>query len=33
VQTGKKKLALFQTLRKEMAVKAKADGNADVPNL
>jgi len=32
-QSSKKNLALFQTLRKEMAVKAKAVGKADVPNL
>ncbi|QCE10784.1 hypothetical protein DEO72_LG10g2016 [Vigna unguiculata] len=32
-QSGKKNLALFQTLRKEMAAKAKAAGKADVPNL
>ncbi|QCD78591.1 hypothetical protein DEO72_LG1g2227 [Vigna unguiculata] len=32
-QSGKKNLALFQTLRKEMAAKAKAVGKADVPNL
>jgi len=32
-QSGKKNLALFQTLRKEMATKAKAAGKADVPNL
>ncbi|QCD99468.1 hypothetical protein DEO72_LG7g750 [Vigna unguiculata] len=33
VQSGKKNLALFQSLRKEMAAKAKAAGKADVPNL
>ncbi|QCD94350.1 hypothetical protein DEO72_LG5g2433 [Vigna unguiculata] len=32
-QSSKKNLALFQTLRKEMAAKAKAAGKADVPNL
>ena len=32
-QSGKKNLALFQSLRKEMAAKAKAAGTADVPNL
>ncbi|QCE11051.1 hypothetical protein DEO72_LG10g2284 [Vigna unguiculata] len=32
-QSGKKNLALFQTLRKEMAAKAKAVGKTDVPNL
>jgi len=32
-QFGKKNLALFQTLRKEMAAKAKAAGKTDVPNL
>ena len=32
-QSGKKNLALFQTLRKEMAAKGKAVGKADVPNL
>jgi len=32
-QSGKKNLALFQTLRKEMAAKAKAAGKVDVPNL
>ncbi|QCD96545.1 hypothetical protein DEO72_LG6g1251 [Vigna unguiculata] len=32
-QSGKKYLALFQTLRKEMAAKAKAAGKVDVPNL
>jgi len=32
-QFGKKNLTLFQTLRKEMAAKAKAVGKADVPNL
>ena len=32
-QSGKKNLALFQSLRKEMAAKAKAAGKADVPNL
>ena len=32
-QSGKKNLALFQALRKEMAAKAKAAGNTDVPNL
>ena len=29
----KKNLALFQSLRKEMAAKAKAAGKTDVPNL
>ncbi|QCD86081.1 hypothetical protein DEO72_LG3g602 [Vigna unguiculata] len=33
VRSGKKNLALFQTLRKEMAAKAKAAGKTDVPNL
>jgi len=33
VQSGKKNLALFQTLRKEMAAKAKAARKTDVPNL
>jgi len=33
VQSGKKNLALFQSLRKEMVVKAKAPGKTDVPNL
>ncbi|QCE04571.1 hypothetical protein DEO72_LG8g2607 [Vigna unguiculata] len=33
VQSGKKNLALFQSLRKEMATKAKAVGKTDVPNL
>ncbi|QCE10984.1 hypothetical protein DEO72_LG10g2217 [Vigna unguiculata] len=32
-QLGKKNLTLFQTLRKEKAVKAKAAGNTMVPNL
>jgi len=32
-QSGKKNLALFQSLRKEMAAKAKAAGKVDVPNL
>jgi len=32
-QSGKKNLALFQTLRKEMAAKAKATRKTDVPNL
>jgi len=32
-QSGKKNMTLFQTLRKEMAAKAKAAGKADVPNL
>ncbi|QCE07038.1 hypothetical protein DEO72_LG9g2054 [Vigna unguiculata] len=32
-QSGKKNLALFQSLRKEMATKAKAAGKTDVPNL
>jgi len=32
-QSGKKNLAFFQTLRKEMAAKAKAAGKTDVPNL
>jgi len=32
-QSGKKNLALFQSLRKEMAAKAKAAVKADVPNL
>ncbi|QCD82585.1 hypothetical protein DEO72_LG2g2925 [Vigna unguiculata] len=32
-QSGKKNLALFQSLRKEKAAKAKAAGKADVPNL
>ena len=32
-QSGKKNLALFQSLRKEMATKAKAVGKSDVPNL
>jgi len=32
-QSGKKNLALFQALRKEMAVKAKTVGNTNVPNL
>jgi len=32
-QSGKKNLALFQKLRKEMAAKAKAAGKANVPNL
>ena len=33
VQLGKKNLTLFQTLRKQKAVKAKAAGNTVVPNL
>jgi len=33
VQSGKKNLALFQSLRKEMAAKAKAARRTDVPNL
>jgi len=32
-QSGKKNLALFQALRKEMAAKAKIAGNTDVPNI
>ena len=32
-QLGKKNLILFQALRKEKAVKAKAVGNTAVPNL
>ncbi|QCE14637.1 hypothetical protein DEO72_LG11g1640 [Vigna unguiculata] len=32
-QSGKNNLALFQSLRKEMAAKAKAAGKTDVPNL
>jgi len=32
-QLGKKNLSLFQTLRKEKAVKARAAGNTKVPNL
>ncbi|QCE03969.1 hypothetical protein DEO72_LG8g2001 [Vigna unguiculata] len=32
-QSGKKNLALFQSLRKEMATKAKAAGKVYVPNL
>ncbi|QCD92880.1 hypothetical protein DEO72_LG5g949 [Vigna unguiculata] len=32
-QARKKNLTLFQTLRKEKAVKAKAAGNTEVPNL
>ncbi|QCD87356.1 hypothetical protein DEO72_LG3g1890 [Vigna unguiculata] len=32
-QSGKKNLALFQSLRKEMAAKAKEAGKVDVPNL
>ncbi|QCD78498.1 hypothetical protein DEO72_LG1g2131 [Vigna unguiculata] len=32
-QSGKKNLALFQALRKEMAAKTKIAGNTDVPNL
>ncbi|QCD82978.1 hypothetical protein DEO72_LG2g3320 [Vigna unguiculata] len=32
-QSGKKNLALFKSLRKEMAAKAKAAGKTDVPNL
>jgi len=31
-QSGKKNLALFQSLRKEMVAKAKAVGKTDVPN-
>jgi len=30
---GKKNLSLFQTLRKEKAVRAKAVGSVEVPNL
>ena len=33
MQLGKKNLALFQSLRKDMATKAKAAGKVDVPNL
>ena len=33
MQSGKKNLALFQSLRKEMAAKAKAAGKTDIPNL
>ena len=33
MQSGKKNLALFQSLRKEMAAKAKVARNTDVPNL
>ncbi|QCD96288.1 hypothetical protein DEO72_LG6g990 [Vigna unguiculata] len=32
-QLGKKNLTLFQALRKEKAVKARAAGNIEVPNL
>ena len=32
-QAGKKNLTLFQALRKEKVVKAKAVGNTKVPNL
>ena len=32
-QSGKKNLALFQTLRKEMVAKDKAARKTDVPNL
>jgi len=32
-QSKKKNLALFQSVRKEMAAKAKAVGKTDVPNL
>ncbi|QCD99954.1 hypothetical protein DEO72_LG7g1241 [Vigna unguiculata] len=32
-QSGKKNLAFFQSLRKEMVVKAKAAGKTNVPNL
>ncbi|QCE06711.1 hypothetical protein DEO72_LG9g1725 [Vigna unguiculata] len=32
-QLGKKNLTLFQTLRKEKVVKARAAGNTEVPNL
>jgi len=32
-QAGKKNFTLFQALRKEKAVKAKATGNIEVPNL
>ncbi|QCD89977.1 hypothetical protein DEO72_LG4g929 [Vigna unguiculata] len=32
-QSGKKNLALFQSLRKEMVAKAKAAGKTDIPNL
>ncbi|QCD83243.1 hypothetical protein DEO72_LG2g3586 [Vigna unguiculata] len=32
-QSGKKNLALFQSLRKEMAAKAKAAGKTTIPNL
>jgi len=32
-QSGKKNLTFFQMLRKEIAAKAKAAGNTDVPNL
>jgi len=32
-QVGKKNLTLFQTLRKEKAVKARDAGNTEVPNL
>ena len=33
VQLGKKNLTLFQTLRKEKAVRAKATRSTEVPNL
>ena len=33
MQSGKKNLAFFQSLRKEMAAKAKATGKTEVPNL
>ncbi|QCE04188.1 hypothetical protein DEO72_LG8g2221 [Vigna unguiculata] len=33
VQVGKKNLTLFQALRKKKAIKAKAAGNIEVPNL
>jgi len=32
-KAGKKNLTLFQALRKEKAVKVKATGNTEVPNL
>ncbi|QCD87179.1 hypothetical protein DEO72_LG3g1713 [Vigna unguiculata] len=32
-QLGKKNLTLFQTLRKEKAMKVRAAGNTEVPNL
>jgi len=32
-QMGKKNLTLFQTLRKEKVVKARATGSTEVPNL